>query len=109
MLVEVYAVGDKGFVIDLLYHQVAAVLDAQLGGFLQVRTAEILIPKGPRLGKTVVRAENLTKGFGDKLLIEDLSFDVPPGAIRFSMRAISHVDDLVPKPNSLRPPMLVMR
>jgi sulfate-transporting ATPase len=47
----------------------------------QVRTAEILIPKGPRLGKTVIHAEHLSKGFGDKLLIDDLSFDVPPGAI----------------------------
>jgi sulfate-transporting ATPase len=47
----------------------------------QVRTAEILIPKGPRLGKTVIHAEHLTKAFGDNLLIEDLSFDVPPGAI----------------------------
>jgi ATP-binding cassette ChvD family protein len=47
----------------------------------QVRTAEILIPKGQRLGKTVIHAEGLTKGFGDKLLIDDLSFDVPPGAI----------------------------
>ena len=47
----------------------------------QVRTAEILIPKGPRLGKTVIHAEHLSKGFGDELLIDDLSFDVPPGAI----------------------------
>jgi ATP-binding cassette ChvD family protein len=47
----------------------------------QVRTAEILIPKGPRLGKTVIHAEDVSKGFGDKLLIEDLSLDVPPGAI----------------------------
>ena len=47
----------------------------------QVRTAEILIPKGPRLGNVVIRAEQLTKGFGDRLLIEDLSFDIPPGAI----------------------------
>jgi energy-dependent translational throttle protein EttA len=47
----------------------------------QVRTAEILIPKGPRLGKVVIHAEDLTKGFGDRLLIDDLSFDVPPGAI----------------------------
>jgi ATP-binding cassette ChvD family protein len=47
----------------------------------QVRTAEILIPKGPRLGKTVIRAEHLTKGFGDALLMDDLSFDVPAGAI----------------------------
>jgi sulfate-transporting ATPase len=47
----------------------------------QVRTAEILIPKGPRLGKTVIHAEGLSKGFGDTLLVDDLSFDVPPGAI----------------------------
>jgi ATP-binding cassette ChvD family protein len=47
----------------------------------QVRTAEILIPKGPRLGKTVIHAEHLTKGFGDALLMDDLSFDVPAGAI----------------------------
>ncbi|MGD2047728.1 MAG: energy-dependent translational throttle protein EttA [Gemmatimonadota bacterium] len=47
----------------------------------QVRTAEILIPKGPRLGKSVIHAEHLTKGFDDKLLIDDLSFDVPAGAI----------------------------
>jgi ATP-binding cassette ChvD family protein len=47
----------------------------------QIRTAEILIPKGPRLGKLVVRAETLRKGYGQKLLMEDLTFDVPPGAI----------------------------
>ncbi|MGE0160238.1 MAG: energy-dependent translational throttle protein EttA [Gemmatimonadales bacterium] len=47
----------------------------------QVRTAEILIPKGPRLGKTVIRAEHVSKGYGDLLLMEDVSFDVPPGAI----------------------------
>ena len=47
----------------------------------QVRSAEILIPKGPRLGKVVIQAENLRKGYGDKLLIEDLTFDVPPAAI----------------------------
>ncbi|GMV05746.1 MAG: energy-dependent translational throttle protein EttA [Gemmatimonadota bacterium] len=47
----------------------------------QIRTAEILIPKGPRLGDTVIRAEGITKAYGEKLLVEDLSFDVPPGAI----------------------------
>ncbi|MEJ2541381.1 MAG: energy-dependent translational throttle protein EttA, partial [Gemmatimonadota bacterium] len=47
----------------------------------QIRTAEILIPKGPRLGDVVIRADHLQKGFDDKLLIDDLSFDVPPGAI----------------------------
>jgi ATP-binding cassette ChvD family protein len=46
-----------------------------------VKTAEILIPKGPRLGSSVIRAEGVAKGYGDKLLVEDLSFDVPPGAI----------------------------
>ncbi len=47
----------------------------------QIRTAEILVPKGPRLGSTVIRAEGVTKGFGDALLMEDVSFDVPPGAV----------------------------
>jgi ATP-binding cassette ChvD family protein len=47
----------------------------------QLRTAEILIPKGPRLGDTVIRAKGLTKGYGENLLMEKLSFDVPPGAI----------------------------
>ena len=47
----------------------------------QIRTAEILIPKGPRLGGVVIRAQGVTKGYGDNLLVEDLTFDVPPGAI----------------------------
>ena len=47
----------------------------------QAKTAEILIPKGPRLGKTVIHAEGLSKGFGDRLLIENFSFDIPAGAI----------------------------
>jgi len=47
----------------------------------QVKTAEILIPKGPRLGDVVIRAEGLTKGYDDKLLIDGLDFDVPAGAI----------------------------
>jgi energy-dependent translational throttle protein EttA len=47
----------------------------------QVRTAEILIPKGERLGKTVIRADALTKGFGDVLLMDGATFDVPAGAI----------------------------
>lgn len=42
---------------------------------------EIYIPPGPRLGKTVIEAENVSKGYGDKLLIEGMSFAVPPGAI----------------------------
>ena len=47
----------------------------------QIRTAEILIPKGPRLGDTVIRVEGVSKAYGDTLLIDNLSFDVPPGAI----------------------------
>ncbi len=41
----------------------------------------IVIPVGPRLGDLVIAAEGLRKGFGDRLLIEDLDFKVPPGAI----------------------------
>jgi len=44
-------------------------------------TNEIYIPPGPRLGDVVVEADNLKKGFGDKLLIDDLSFMLPPGGI----------------------------
>jgi ATP-binding cassette ChvD family protein len=47
----------------------------------QIRTAEILIPKGERLGNDVIRADGLTKAYGDKLLFEDLDFTVPRGAI----------------------------
>ena len=47
----------------------------------QIRTAEILIPKGPRLGSTVIRLEGVSKGFGDTLLLDEVSLDVPPGAI----------------------------
>ncbi|MBM3638705.1 MAG: energy-dependent translational throttle protein EttA [Actinobacteria bacterium] len=42
---------------------------------------EIAIPAGPRLGDTVIQVENLSKGFGDRLLIEDLSFSLPPAGI----------------------------
>jgi ATP-binding cassette ChvD family protein len=44
-------------------------------------TAEILIPPPPRLGEEVIVAENLSKGFGDRLLIENLSFRLPRGGI----------------------------
>ncbi len=43
--------------------------------------AEIVIPAGPRLGDIVVQAEALYKGYGDRLLIEDLSFNLPRGGI----------------------------
>ena len=42
---------------------------------------EIQIPPGPRLGSLVVEAEHLVKGFGDRLLIDDLSFSLPPNGI----------------------------
>ncbi len=42
---------------------------------------EIHIPPGPRLGDLVVEAKGLTKGYGDRLLMEDLSFALPPGGI----------------------------
>ena len=44
-------------------------------------TKEIYIPPGPRLGDVVVEVEGLRKGFGDRLLVEDLSFRLPPGGI----------------------------
>jgi energy-dependent translational throttle protein EttA len=47
----------------------------------KIEDIQIHIPAGQRLGGTVVRAEGLRKGFGDKLLIEDLTFDLPPGGI----------------------------
>ncbi len=47
----------------------------------KVGTAQIVIPNGPRLGAKVIEVNNITKGFGDNLLIEDLSFSIPPGAI----------------------------
>jgi len=46
-----------------------------------VGRAQITIPSGPRLGGIVLEAENLCKGFGDRLLIDDLSFRLPPGGI----------------------------
>ncbi|OOG54618.1 energy-dependent translational throttle protein EttA [Rhodanobacter sp. B05] len=44
-------------------------------------TNEIFIPPGERLGQEVIEFQNVTKSFGDRVLIEDLSFKVPPGAI----------------------------
>jgi len=43
--------------------------------------AQIIIPNGPRLGGKVIEVENMSKGYGDRLLIEDLSFALPPGGI----------------------------
>ena len=47
----------------------------------QTTTAQIVIPAGPKLGGVVIEADHLRKGFGDNLLIEDLSFRLPPGGI----------------------------
>jgi sulfate-transporting ATPase len=44
-------------------------------------TAQIIIPSGPRLGQEVIEAKGLNKGYGDRLLIENLNFRLPPGGI----------------------------
>ncbi len=44
-------------------------------------TAQIVVPPGPRLGNLVIEAEHLRKGYGNRLLIEDLNFRLPPGGI----------------------------
>ena len=45
------------------------------------RELEIYIPPGPRLGNVVIQAEGVTKGYGDKLLMEEMTFSLPPGGI----------------------------
>jgi len=47
----------------------------------QIGRAQIIIPHGPRLGNKVIEVANLNKAFGDNLLIENLSFSLPPGGI----------------------------
>jgi sulfate-transporting ATPase len=47
----------------------------------QIDTARISIPAGPRLGDIVINANAISKAFGDRLLIDDLSFRLPPGGI----------------------------
>ena len=44
-------------------------------------TSTLYIPSGPRLGNSVIKVENLSKAFGDKLLFDDLSFEIVPGSI----------------------------
>ena len=58
------------------YEDLLAIQDRE-----DVGRAQITIPPGPRLGGIVLEAENLCKGFGDRLLIDDLSFRLPPGGI----------------------------
>ena len=53
----------------------------QAAGREQTGKTQITIPPGARLGGIVMEAEGLTKGFGDKLLIDNLSFRLPPGGI----------------------------
>ncbi|GAA3118312.1 energy-dependent translational throttle protein EttA [Planomonospora alba] len=59
------------------YEEMAAEADK----YRKLDFEEIQIPPGPRLGTTVIRAEKLTKGFGDRLLMDGLSFDLPRNGI----------------------------
>jgi energy-dependent translational throttle protein EttA len=54
---------------------------AEGGPESRIETREIYIPPGPRLGDVVVRADGVRKAYGDRLLMEDLSFDLPRGGI----------------------------
>ena len=56
-------------------------LAAEAERFRKIDTAEINIPAGPRLGSVVLEVNNLTKGFGDRVLIKDLSFSLPRAGI----------------------------
>nr|WP_323780755.1 energy-dependent translational throttle protein EttA [Amylibacter sp.] len=47
----------------------------------KITSAQIVIPNGPRLGGKVIEVEGLTKAYGEKLLVENLSFSLPPGGI----------------------------
>ncbi len=58
------------------YEEMLAANAERAGG-----TADIVITPGPRLGGTVIEAENLSKGYGDRLLIDNLNFKLPPGGI----------------------------
>ena len=59
------------------YEEMAAEADASR----KLDFEEIQIPPGPRLGRQVVEADGLTKGYGDRVLMEDLSFSLPQGGI----------------------------
>ncbi|NUW42630.1 energy-dependent translational throttle protein EttA [Nonomuraea rhodomycinica] len=59
------------------YEEMAAEADK----YRKLDFEEIQIPPGPRLGTTVIKADDLTKGFGDRLLMEKLSFDLPRNGI----------------------------
>jgi ATP-binding cassette ChvD family protein len=59
------------------YEEMAAAADANR----KLDFEEIQIPPGPRLGSLVVEASDVSKGFGDRMLIEDLSFSLPPNGL----------------------------
>ena len=61
------------------YEELLAGIDEASQG--NTTTTEISIPPGPRLGDIVVRAEGVSKGYGDKLLYDNLTFDLPRGGI----------------------------
>jgi len=48
---------------------------------IREKELELFIPPGPRLGEVVIEAENVSKAFGDRLLVENMSFRLPPGGI----------------------------
>ncbi|MBO6037098.1 MAG: energy-dependent translational throttle protein EttA, partial [Acetobacter sp.] len=58
------------------YEEMLAASNERVGG-----SADIIIPPGPRLGGAVIEVQNLCKGYGDRMLIENLSFKLPPGGI----------------------------
>ncbi|MDP9137316.1 MAG: energy-dependent translational throttle protein EttA [Pseudomonadota bacterium] len=59
------------------YEELVKVNEARL----QSNQAQIVVPAGPRLGDIVIEADRLSKGYGDRLLIDELSFKLPPGGI----------------------------
>jgi ATPase subunit of ABC transporter with duplicated ATPase domains len=72
--------GDEMDKVMAEYTRVQDAIEAANGWELD-RALEISIPPGPRLGDIVVEAKGLTKAYGDKLLIDELSFIVPPAGI----------------------------
>jgi energy-dependent translational throttle protein EttA len=60
------------------YEELLAIHDAEKG---QATRLELIIPPGPRLGDEVVVADGLSKGYGDRLLFENLTFRIPPAGI----------------------------
>ena len=58
------------------YHEMASRSEKE-----KVGTAQIVIPNGPRLGQKVINLEKISKSYGDKILLSELSFSLPPGGI----------------------------